>query len=105
MKVPDPEKPSREDDIQKDQIQKVVNKLQHQMSYVLIIFLCTPITLYITHVYLAVMILKGHRNNLYLLYLSGIQYQLPLVLEFYRIKYLGESSYCSETRASSYQLE
>ena len=37
MEVPDPEIPGTEDDIQKDQIQKVLNKLQHQMSYVFII--------------------------------------------------------------------
>ena len=34
VEVPDPEIPGTEDDIQ-----KVLNKLQHQMSYVLIIFL------------------------------------------------------------------
>ena len=33
MEVPDPEIPGTEDDIQ-----KVLNKLQHPMSYVLIIF-------------------------------------------------------------------
>ena len=39
MEVPDPEIPGTEDDIQKDQIQKVLNKLQHQMSYALIIII------------------------------------------------------------------
>ena len=42
MEVPDPEIPGTEEDIQKDQIQKVLNKLQHQMSYV---FITTPIAL------------------------------------------------------------
>ena len=35
MEVPDLEIPGTEDDIQKDQIKKVLNKLQHHMSYVL----------------------------------------------------------------------
>ena len=36
VEVPDPEIPGTEDDIQKYQFQKVLNKLQHQMSNVLI---------------------------------------------------------------------
>ena len=31
MEVPDPEIPGTEDDIQKDKIQKVLNKLQHHV--------------------------------------------------------------------------
>ena len=56
MEVPDLEIPGTEDDIQKDQINKVLNKLQHHMSYVLIIFYYIytySYMLYITYVYCA----------------------------------------------------
>ena len=108
MEVPDPEIPGTEDDIQKYQIQKVLNKLQYQMSlcfniFIISIPIATCIMLYITYVYCADMKLKGHRNNPYFLYLSDIQYhKLPLVLEsniWGRV-----ASYSSKTRAGLYQL-
>ena len=60
---------------------QILNKLQHQMSYVLkIFFKYLPIAMfYITYIYRADMKLKGHRNNPFFLYLSDIQYhKLPL---------------------------
>ena len=50
MEVPDPEIPGTEDDIQK--VQKVLNKLQHQMSYVLIIFFIISIPIAICCIFL-----------------------------------------------------
>ena len=57
MEVPDPEMPGTEDEIQKDQIQKVLNKLQHQMSYVFIIFFIISIPIAICCILLTFIVL------------------------------------------------
>ena len=69
MEVLHPEIPGTEDDIQKDQIQKVLNKLQDQMSYVLIIFLLYTYSSMLYISYRADMKSKGHGKNSYILYL------------------------------------
>ena len=57
MEVPDPDISGTEDDIQKDQIQKVLNKLQHQMSCVLIIFFIISIPISICCILLIFIVL------------------------------------------------
>ena len=48
MEVPDLEIPGTEDDIQKDQIKKVLNKLQHHMSIIFYYIYTYSYMLYIT---------------------------------------------------------